>query len=267
MYKKACKEALNYIRPIIIGKKYYNNNNIINDIGTLIVLNKHGDILTTKEIAENIILSIETKEVFDPIFKELKDKKPKQIKKIENKYKLDNQTITNLSVQIVDVAQNITNIKIIFHNYLNLAIIKSDNNDLFINKFPKFSSKDIEQGQTYIATGFAFPEYENFEYNFNTNEIESNHKKMNFPTYPIEGIITRNLMDENGHISEFEISSEIYIGMNGGPLLDKDGNIYGILSSNKNIYVNNILVKRAGIAIKSKDIIEFLNKNNIEYGE
>ena len=45
MYKKACKEALNYIRPIIIGKKYYNNDTIINDIGTVIVLNKNGDIL------------------------------------------------------------------------------------------------------------------------------------------------------------------------------------------------------------------------------
>lgn len=267
MYKKACKEALNYIRPIIIGKKYYKNNNIINDIGTIIVLNKHGDILTTKEIAENIILSIDTKNVFDPIFKELKDKKEKQVKKIEKKYKLDNQTITNLSVQIVDVAETITNIKIIMHNYLNLAIIKSDNNNVFIDKFPKFSNKDIEQGQSFVATGFAFPEYENFEYNYNTNEIESNHKRMNFPTYPIEGIITRNLMDENGNISEFEISNEIYIGMNGGPLLDKEGNIYGILSSNKNIYVNNILIKRAGIAIKSKDIIEFLKYNNIEYGE
>ena len=41
MYKKACKEALNYIRPIIIGKKYYNNDTIINDIGTVIVLNKN----------------------------------------------------------------------------------------------------------------------------------------------------------------------------------------------------------------------------------
>ena len=42
MYKKACKEAINYIRPIIIGKKYYNNDTIINDIGTVIVLNKNG---------------------------------------------------------------------------------------------------------------------------------------------------------------------------------------------------------------------------------
>ncbi len=90
---------------------------------------------------------------------------------------------------------------------------------------------------------------------------------MNFPTYPITGIVTRNLMDEHGNISEFEISSEIFVGMNGGPLLDKEGNIYGILSSNKNIYVNNELIKKAGIVINSTDIIKFLEDNNITYGE
>ena len=55
--------------------------------------------------------------------------------------------------------------------------------------------------------------------------------------------------------------------MNGGPLLDKEGNIYGILSSNKNIYVNNELIKKAGIVINSTDIIKFLEDNNITYGE
>ena len=136
MYKKACKEALNYIRPIIIGKKYYNNDTIINDIGTVIVLNKNGDILTTKELAENIYLSIDTNSVFKNIFLELKNKKIKEIKKIEKKYSLDNNVITNLQVQIVDVAESITNIEIIPHEYLNLAIIKSENKGLFINKFP-----------------------------------------------------------------------------------------------------------------------------------
>ena len=52
MFKKACKEALKYTRPIIIGKKYYQNDQIFNDIATLIVLNQYGDILTTKEVAE-----------------------------------------------------------------------------------------------------------------------------------------------------------------------------------------------------------------------
>ena len=164
MYKKACKEALNYIRPIIIGKKYYNNDTIINDIGTVIVLNKNGDILTTKELAENIYLSIDTNSVFKNIFLELKNKKIKEIKKIEKKYSLDNNVITNLQVQIVDVAESITNIEIIPHEYLNLAIIKSENKGLFINKFPKFINKSVTQGQDFVATGFAFPEYENFAY-------------------------------------------------------------------------------------------------------
>ena len=92
MYKKACKEALNYIRPIIIGKKYYNNDTIINDIGTVIVLNNNGDILTTKELAENIYLSIDTNSVFKNIFLELKNKKIKE--KCPNK---NNKKIHNLS--------------------------------------------------------------------------------------------------------------------------------------------------------------------------
>ena len=50
-------------------------------------------------------------------------------------------------------------------------------------------------------------------------------------------------------------------------LRDEEGNIYGILSSNKNIYVNNELIKKAGIVINSTDIIKFLEDNNITYGE
>ena len=80
MYKKACKEALNFIRPMIIGKKYYGVNDILNDIGTIIVVNQNGDMITTKEIAENIILSIDTKDVFTPIFAEMQNKNYKQIK-------------------------------------------------------------------------------------------------------------------------------------------------------------------------------------------
>ena len=267
MYKKACKEALNFIRPMIIGKKYYGVNDILNDIGTIIVVNQNGDMITTKEIAENIILSVDTKDVFTPIFAEMKNKNSKQIKKIEKKYDLNDKTITNICIQIVDVAESITNIEIVFHKYLNLALIKNTNNNLLISKFPKFENSKIVQGQDFVGIGFAFPEYETFIYNKENNDIELTYKKMNFPSYPITGIVTRNLIDENGNISEFEISNEIYIGMNGGPVLNKEGKILGMLSSNKNIYVNNELIKRVGIVINSTDIINFLKENNVEYGE
>ena len=123
------------------------------------------------------------------------------------------------------------------------------------------------QGQDFVGIGFAFPEYETFIYNKENNDIDLTYKKMNFPSYPITGIVTRNLIDENGNISEFEISNEIYIGMNGGPVLNKEGKVLGMLSSNKNIYVNNELIKKVGIVINSTDIIEFLKENNVEYGD
>lgn len=267
MYKKACKEALNFIRPMIIGKKYYGVNDILNDIGTIMVVNQNGDMITTKEIAENIILSVDTKDVFTPIFAEMQNKSSKQIKKIEKKYDLNDKTITNICIQIVDVAESITNIEIVFHKYLNLALIKNTNNNLLISKFPKFENSKIMQGQDFVGIGFAFPEYETFIYNKENNDIDLTYKKMNFPSYPITGIVTRNLIDENGNISEFEISNEIYIGMNGGPVLNKEGKVLGMLSSNKNIYVNNELIKRVGIVINSTDIINFLKENNVEYGE
>lgn len=267
MYKKACKEALNFIRPMIIGKKYYGVNDILNDIGTIMVVNQNGDMITTKEIAENIILSVDTKDVFNPIFAEMQNKNAKQIKKIEKKYDLNDKTITNICIQIVDVAESITNIEIVFHKYLNLALIKNKNNNLLISKFPKFENSKIMQGQDFVGIGFAFPEYETFIYNKENNDIDLTYKKMNFPSYPITGIVTRNLIDENGNISEFEISNEIYIGMNGGPVLNKEGKVLGMLSSNKNIYVNNELIKKIGIVINSTDIINFLKENNVEYGE
>ena len=143
MYKKACKEALNFIRPMIIGKKYYGVNDILNDIGTIMVVNQNGDMITTKEIAENIILSIDTKDVFTPIFAEMQNKNYKQIKKIEKKYDLNDKTITNICIQIIDVAESITNIEIVFHKYLNLALIKNTNNNLLISKFPKFENSKL----------------------------------------------------------------------------------------------------------------------------
>ena len=105
MFKKACKEALKYTRPIIIGKKYYQNDQIFNDIATLIVLNQYGDILTTKEVAEYFLTAKDTNEIFNKILNEMKSQNNRQIKKTENKYGLNKNTITNVELQIIDVAK------------------------------------------------------------------------------------------------------------------------------------------------------------------
>lgn len=262
------KLAANYTRPIIIGKIYYKNKQLINDIATLLVLNKNGDILTTKEVAQNIINISELDEVFTPILKEIIGKNEKQIKKIEKKYGIEeNKTIIKIGVQIIDVAESITNLEIILHKYLNLAIIKNTNNNLLINKYPVFNTTQIKQTEKILAIGYPFPEYQAFEYNEKENKIINTNKQMNFPLFPVEGIITRNILDEKNIVSEFEISNQIYNGMQGGPILNTKGEIIGIISCNKIIAENNNIITTLGIGINSKQITNFLKENNIEYEE
>lgn len=262
------KQASNYTRPIIIGKVYYKNKQLINDIATLLVLNKNGDILTTREVAQTIINSTEIDEIFTPITKELTNKNKRQIKKIEEKYGLEeNKTIIKLGIQIIDVAESITNLEIIMHKYLNLAIIKNTNKNLIVNKFPIFNTTKIKQTEKLLTIGYPFPEYEAFKYIEKENKIINTNKQMNFPLFPVEGIVTRNILDEKNNVSQFEISNPIYNGMQGGPILNKQGEIIGILSCNKIINENNITVAKLAIGINSNQIINFLKENNIEYNE
>lgn len=264
MFKKSCKEALKYTRPIIIGKKYYQNNQIYNDIASIIVINKNGDILTTKDVAEYFITAKDTNEIFEKILNETQNKNKKQIKKIENKYGLNNKTITNIEIQIIDVAKNISNLEIIFHKYLNLAIIKNKNKDLIIKSFPKFYNGNYYQAESVLGLGYPFPEYDTFIYDNNINKILTTNKRMNFPSFPISGMITRNILDEYSEVSQFEISHPIYHGLNGGPILNKNGIVLGIMSSNKTIIENENTITTLGIIINSNEIIKFLKENNIE---
>ena len=50
MYKKSIKENSKYLIPFVEGIKYYGSDEIEHVIGTMMVLNKNGDILTCKHL-------------------------------------------------------------------------------------------------------------------------------------------------------------------------------------------------------------------------
>ena len=55
MYKKSIKENSKFLVPFIEGIKYYGSDEIEQAIGTMIILNDHGDVLTCKHVAERFI--------------------------------------------------------------------------------------------------------------------------------------------------------------------------------------------------------------------
>ncbi len=264
MFRKAIKESLNYIRPFLIGKLYYNNI-IANDITTLIVLNKNGDILTTSKNADIFSLCNDYNEIYPNIIKEIKEAKPRNIPKLEKKYGIDNNTIIDMKNILIDISDNPGKLKIIKHDNLDLAIISIENKDnILVKNYPKFSKNKPEVGTSVCTIGFAFPEYKAFTYDEENYNLKSKFDFMNFPIFPTDGIICRNIADSSDNISMFEMTNLIITGQEGGPVINKEGFIEGMIIGSKLSDDHGFKIK-TGIAINNIEIMKFLDDNNIEY--
>lgn len=264
MFKNAIKNTTNYIRPIITGKVKYGSTIVHNYISTIIVLNKNGDILTTATNAELLSISEEIKEIYKPILEEIKNAKEKTRKKIEEKYSIDENTIIAMHNTIVDAIKINGKLNIIKHPYLDLAIIKSSNTEnVFVQEFPIFKKK-YDVGTSICNIGFAFPEFNAFSYDENTFTIQNHNKIMNFPIFPINSMITRSIADYQNNVSMFETSTSLINGQQGGVVVNKNGEILGILIGSRNFKINEHETMSLAYAINSETIIKFLEDNNIE---
>lgn len=265
MFKNAIKNSINYTRPLLIGKLAYKNKNVSQEISTMIVLNKNGDILTTAHNADLILLSADYNETYPPILKDIKEAKPKNKKKIEKKYGIEEETIVGINTIIIDVVRNIKQLKIIKHPYLNLAVIQLENtNDTTIKTFPKFAKNIPSVGTSVCTVGFAFPEYQAFKYDEENFKIAPAYEIMNFPIFPSNGIICRNIADKKECITMFE-TNNIYIkGQEGGGIYTPDEQLIGMTIGYQNIHTNNNSLNLT-LAINSETIMNFLDENKIEY--
>lgn len=265
MYKNVIKKALEYTRPFLIGRLFYGDKFVSNDISTMIVLNKNGDILTTAHNAEILVSTSDYNDTFPPILKEISEAKPKNIPKIEKKYGIEKNTIVGMQNILIDIADNPGKLKITNHPYLDLAIISIENKEnLLVNNFPVFAKNNLEPGNEICTLGFAFPEYKAFKYDEESFKIKSNYEFMNFPIFPTNGIICRNIADKENKISMFEMTNIIATGQEGGPVLDKKGHLNGMILGFKVVSDYGWPIK-IGIGINIKTIKDFLNSNNIEY--
>ena len=283
MYKKAIKENSKYLLPFIEGIKYYGSNEIEHALGTMIILNKNGDILTCKHIAkdfiENDILSKRNKKFLNEYNNASKEDK----KNIENKYGFKGNSIVLTNINLPFSINGEIGIEIKFHKYLDLAVIRFKGVNFDCEKYPIFSKDLPLQGQSLCKLGYAFPEYSYFEYSKKENNIIlKKEMTSNFPLFPMDGIMTRLVVDDKKDISMFETSTPGLRGQSGGPVFSPEGVVYGIQSMTRHIDLNfdvNTYVKRGvtkkkvtytpfinlGVCISSTKIIEFLDENNIEY--
>lgn len=263
MFKKAIKKNLSYTRPLFTGERFYNDDKVNSGISSFIILNNEGYVLTCKHVASKIVEANE--------LESKKTHKKGEVAQIKNVF--------------MNCFHNGILESIIFHNNYDLAVIKfRDFDSVDTDEFPTFKDENTP-GESVCKLGFPWPTYDCFSYNKKTNEIEiKNDASFITPAFPIDGMITRTISDENGIEFAFETSTPGLRGQSGGPVFDCDGNVLGIQSAttsldlmfdidanvirnNKEVHVSEKQFINLGIAISSNVIMKFLDDNGIKYNK
>ena len=173
------------------------------------------------------------------------------------KYKYTANSVIQILLTFVDCVDTMSGFTWHVHPKYDLAILKF--NDFKNIRYTGFAyllkdSAKIKQGKFLCRLGFPFPEFTNYKYNEATDNIEwTNTGIQSSPRFPIEGMVTRFLSEENNKVFGIEMSTPGLRGQSGGPLFDDRGTVYGMQFSTKHLHLGFDLINKE-ILVENKPI-------------
>ncbi len=284
MFIEAIKLNQQYTRPFYTARRYFDSEKVKSDIATFMILNDEGWGLTCRHVAEQIMVADEINQKYieyKEALKKCQNNKEKQA--LTNKYGYNDSAIIQMHNWFVNSFDNGQIEKIVFHKDLDLALIKWHNfTRVDTQTFPTFKNTEVEPGESVCRLGYSFLEQDIFSYDTKTEQINFNPEAfLRTPIFPLDGMVTRIISDNNQKIIGFETSSPGLRGQSGGPVFNQKGEIFGIQSStvhldlmfdikgyvvrdNKNENVNEKQFINLGVSINSKQIIQVCQENGVK---
>ena len=256
MFISAIEQAAQFTRPIHTVVRTYGGKQLIPGAATIFFVNKKGYAITCRHVAEMIASADQINQHFNNFKQERlsiqsNPKYRQLLKGLELKYKLQPDTIIQVKNNFVDAVDTMSGFTFHLHPSLDLAIIKfNDFGKILYNDCAKFQKDgaSIKQGKFLCRLGFPFPEFSNFTFNSTTDDIEWTTTGVAVsPRFPIEGMVTRFLADQQHGMYGIEMSTPGLRGQSGGPLFDADGLVYGMQFSTKHLHL--------GFDIEEKEIL------------
>lgn len=283
MFIKAIKNNLECIKPFNSASKTPYSDTLKSDLFPLVFINDEGYVLTTKAVATRILVADKIRDRYDAIRKELIENKIPP-KKIYKKYKVKDDDVVILKNVFLNSLSGWKGIQIYMHEYLDLALLKFEEpKDIYCKEYPILAKDNPSQGEYLCRLGFPYPEFNAFRYDHSCRDIIVNEMiNNNIQIFPVEGMVTRNLLDSKNNLSMFELSNNTYIGE--GPIINKKGELVGfqvgaafkdneidintkIKRNNKEIEVKQYNFIPYSLCINIKTIKEFLDKHKVKYEE
>ena len=285
MFVKAIKNNSEYIKPLVNGYKLPYKDEVYSGIATVMLINDEGWVLTCKHVAENVIFADKIMTKYEDIKKELFENKIPP-KKIYKKYGIGEDDIVIFRNVFLNLVDSWTGIKLYAHKTLDMCLIKFENPGKFhCSKYPVFAKENSKPGEILCRIGFPYKDIECFKYNHVIKDlvIEDGFDPY-FQPFPMDGMVTRYLVDDDKKISLFEMTNPSLIGQSGGPIVNKDGYVVGLQTGNgskdigitikteirRNTKYENVVkypFAYFGIGINVNTIKDFLKEHNVSFKE
>ena len=293
MFRESIEKVSNFTRAIHTIMRTYGGKQIIPGASTLFFVNEEGYAITCKHVIELLAASENLTKNYH-LFKGERDRLPRDgkfkqnLKGLEIKYKFNPETQIQVKNSFIDCVSPMSGFTSHVHPKFDLAILKfNDFKELHYKDYAVFKkdAAQIKQGEFLCRLGYPFPEFSNFVYNESNDDIEWSNSPVNSPPrFPIEGMLTRFLAEDN-QIYGIEMSTPGLKGQSGGPLFNKDGIVYGMQFSTKHLHLgfdivdkeillNNKIKKvsdysfiHLGQCIHVNTIKEFLSLHKVKYYE
>jgi hypothetical protein len=290
MFAKAYELASRFTLPVIVSNRFYDET-ITSNLGSFIVINNKGWILTVAHLFESKMRSVQDKLEIDK-FNEDREKilnnpslmdlqKKKRIKNLE-KVRIKPKWITNNSLWWGADDFMIEEFEI--NKELDLAIGQIKGFDpKRVAGFPVFRDPaSLKHGSSLCKLGFPFHKIDaSFDSTKNAFILAPN--VLPVPRFPLEGIYTRTIesgktKDGKFDIKLIETSSPGLMGQSGGPVFDADGNIWAIQSRTMHLQLGfePKIMKRGkevtetqflnvGLGVHVESILQFLDSYKVDY--
>ena len=260
MFINAIEEVSKYTRPIHTIMRTYGGKQLIPGAATIFFVNQNGYAITCKHVVELIASADSINQNFNNFKQERQQiinhpKYRQLLKGLELKYKLQPDSIIQIKNNFVDSVDSMSGFTWHLHPTLDLAILKfNDFGKIHYQDCAKFlkEGEHIKQGKFLCRLGFPFPEFSNYTFNTNTDDIEWTTTGVNVsPRFPLEGMVTRFLADPQNGLYGIELSTPGLRGQSGGPLFDDKGTVCGMQFSTKHLHL--------GFDLEDKEIM--INNN------
>lgn len=287
MFSKAYDIAKNFTRPLVVTMRYYDKT-IDSGLGTFIILNEDGWLVTA---AHNLGAAfafnqhqIELKEYTEKVEKINSNKqiKDSQRKVMARAIKPNPKWVTDFAIMLS--GQPIAILESHIYGENDIAFLRVDKSAIQGQTvFPKIiDPTKIKYGTSLMKLGFPFVEVK-ATFDESKNIFELPKDLFPPPFFPNEGIYTRDLLsgktqDQSLDIMYLETSSPGLKGQSGGPICDREGNVYAIQSQNVTLplgFKGTVVVNKktieenqflnVGIGVHPKTIVELLTKHQIKF--